>query len=120
MIICLSVAPMLLTQLLHVLHRLTVKLEGVGKVLGTDGDRTTHELRDVIASKELAVIVGVCARQLKGLASLAVLVDMGKEGTCVVAIIATTAEDHPSAVRRPGMVALRTLAVHLLQRMCGG
>jgi hypothetical protein len=44
MIICLSVAPMLLTQLLHVLHRFTVKLEGVGKVLGTDGDWTVHEL----------------------------------------------------------------------------
>ena len=120
MIICLSVAPMLLTQLLHVLHRFTVKLEGVGKVLGTDGDWTVHELRDVIASEELTVIIGVGTRQLKGLAGLAVPVDMGKEGSCVVAIIAATAEDHPSAVRRPGMVALRTLAVHLLQRMCGG
>ena len=61
------------------------------------------------------MVVGVGLWQLKGLAALALAVDMGDEGTGETAIRAAAAEDDPAAVRRPGVVALCIVAVQLFQ-----
>lgn len=87
--------------------RLCLALESIGKRLGRDGDWTTHQLRDVVALQQLAVIVGVFSWQLKGLCGIARLVYMGEEGTGEVTIIAAAAEHNPAAVAAPSMIGLR-------------
>ena len=83
---------------MYVFHGFAVALQEVGESLRTDGDGAAHELRDVVAAEELAVVVGVGLRQLEGLAELAVAVDMGKEGAGEVAVVAAAADDEPAAV----------------------
>ena len=54
----------------------------IGKVLRLNGDGTCHELRHIIALKELAMEVGVSLRQFECFGNVAVPVDMSKEDTC--------------------------------------
>ena len=48
--------------MLNVFHRRHVALQYVGNLLRTQGDRTAHELRNVVALHELTVEVGVGTR----------------------------------------------------------
>ena len=50
------------SNLHHVLHIHGIALEDIGEGLRTDGDGTLHKLGDVVATQELAVIVGILAR----------------------------------------------------------
>ena len=59
-----------------VFHRLGILFDGIGELLRPDGDRTTHEFRDIVALHELTMVVGIGTRQLKGLAATPVTVDM--------------------------------------------
>ena len=52
------------------------------------------------------MVVGVGARQFERFAATSFAIDVGYERTCVVAIITTTAEHHPSSIARPRVVAL--------------
>ena len=83
---------LLSAEFLNVLHRFAVALEHIGKILWFDRHRTAHKLRDVITPHKLTMIVGIGTRQFKGLCAISFFVDMGKERTRVLAVIATTAE----------------------------
>jgi hypothetical protein len=59
------------------------------------------------------MIVGVIAGQLKGLGSMAILVDMGEEGTGIVTVLAAAAEHYPFSISTPSVIGLYVGAVHL-------
>ena len=61
------------------------------------------------------MVVGIGLRQFERLAPLAVLIHVGKERTGEGAIVAATAEHQPATIARPCVIALRIVAVHLLQ-----
>ena len=106
---------MFITELLDILHRFTIAFQYVSKVLRTDGDGASHELRDVVATHELTVVVRISARQFEGFCPMTFFVDMGNERTGIVAIIATTTEHHPPSVARPRVVALYVGRVDFIQ-----
>ena len=62
------------------------------------------------------MIVGISLRQFKGFTGLAIGIDMRKERPGIAAIIAPTTEHHPSAIARPGVVALRLGRIDLVHR----
>lgn len=76
-------------------------LQHVGKLLWRNLHRATHQLGDVIALHELAMIVWIPLRQFERLRTLALSVDVSNERTCVAAIVTSAAEHHPAAVARP-------------------
>ena len=90
-----------LIQSSDVFHVYAISLQNVCEFLWTDGDRTFHELRDVVAAHELPVIVGVGGRQFKRFAAMTVGVDVGDKGTSEPSVVAAAAENHPPAVARP-------------------
>ena len=97
--------------MVHVFDGFNILFEDVGKGLRFQFDGAAHELGDVVALHELAMIVGVFGGQLEGFGALHVLVNVGDEGACVNAVGAARGEDDPSAVARPGVVALGVVAV---------
>ena len=88
----------LLSEFLLVLHLFSVFLQYISERLWTDGDRASHEFRDVVTLHELTVEVGIGARQFEGLRSFSVIVNMSDKWSGEVPVVATTAKDHPSAV----------------------
>ena len=90
-------------------HGLGILFQDISKVLGLDGDGTSHELRDVVTLQQLTVMVRIGTRQFEGLAATTIGIDMGNEWTGVVAVVAAAAEDDPLAVARPGVVTLSIL-----------
>ena len=101
----------LFAQMVHEFHGFNILFEDVGKGLRFQFDGAAHKLGDVVALHELAMIVGVFGGQLEGFGALHVLVDVGDEGACIDSIGAARGEDDPSAVARPGVVALGVVAV---------
>ena len=101
-----SQADKLLPQLLNINHRLAAALQYAGKVLRGNSDRTLHELRNIVASQELAVMVGICTWQFKGLGAVPGFIDMGKKGAREVSVIPAATEDYPTAVARPRVITL--------------
>ena len=83
-----------------------VAFEEVCKGLGFDGDRTAHKLRDVIALHEEAMSIGTGHGEFEGTGGITLLVDMSDERTGEGAIVAATAEDDPTAIAGPRVVAL--------------
>ena len=75
-------------------------------MLRGDGDWARHELGDVVAPHELTVEVGIAAGQLEGFGATTILVDVGKEGTGVVTIVATRTEHYPAAIAAPRVITL--------------
>lgn len=108
----------LLAQPVDIFHRFAFLFEGVGKLLGGDGDRAMHELRDVVTLQQLTMPVGIGTGQFEGLAATAVAVDMGDERTGVVAVVAAAAEHHPFAVARPGVITLGVGRVEFAHDAC--
>ena len=74
-------------------------------VLG-DAHGIASQLRHVVALQEKDVPFGILLRQDKSLVRMALLVEVGDEGTRVVAVHSATAEDEPTAVAAPGMEAV--------------
>ena len=74
--------------------------------MGSEGYFSFHEFRDVVTAHELPVVVRVGSRQLKGLGSLAVRINMGNERTGIGAVVSAAADDDPAAIARPGVIAL--------------
>ena len=103
-----------LIQSSDVFHVYAIALQNVCEFLWTDGDRTFHEFRDVVAAHELPVIVGVGGRQFKRFAAMPFGVDMGDEGTGESPIVASAAENHPSAIARPRMITFRVRGIQLV------
>ena len=104
----------LLSEFIDVFHGSGVLLEYVGKLLRLDGDRSSHELRDVVTLEQLTMLVGIIARQFEGFGAATVVIDMGDEGTSVVGVVSATAEHDPFAVARPGVITLRVRRVDFL------
>ena len=97
--------------MLNVFHWRHVALQYVGNLLRTKSDRAAHELRNVVALHELAVIVGVGTRQFEGLCATAVAVEVGNERTRVDTVGASAGEDDPASAVRPGVIALNIVGV---------
>ena len=87
----------------------------IGELLRSDGDGAAHKLGDVIALQKLTMVVGVGTGQFEGFAAAPVVVNMGDEGPCVVAVVASAAEHHPSPIARPRVVTLGVIAVDFRQ-----
>lgn len=83
-----------------------IAFEDVSKSLRGDGDRTVHELRDVVALHGEAMGIGTCHGKFERTGGVTIFVDMCDERSGEGAIVATTAEDDPSTVAGPGVVAL--------------
>ena len=92
-----------------------VLLGGAGKFLRSVLDGLDHKLRNVVALHEVSVEARVFLWQSEGLVGLALFVEVCNVEASVVAIVASAAEDDPSAVARPGVITLRLVAVHVLQ-----
>lgn len=98
-------------------HWFTITFEYIGKRLRLDDDWAAHKLWDIITPHELTVVVRIGTGQFERLGADAFLVDMGEERTGIGAIVAAAAEYNPSAVARPGVVALCVGRVELLERV---
>ena len=70
---------LLFAKLLHVFDRVDVCLQDVGDALWGGLYGTVHELRDVIALHQLAMVVGVFTWKLKWFRGVSVFVNMGYE-----------------------------------------
>lgn len=78
----------------------------IGKLVRSDRYGTLHEFWDVITAHELAVIVRVGSRQLERLGAFSVGIYVGNERTGIGTVVSAAADDDPSAVARPGVIAL--------------
>ena len=83
-----------------------ILLDDLRKLLRSGGDRAREELGDVVAAKELPVVLGVVLRQFEGLGEMALAVEVGDEGAGEVAIDAPAGEDDPTLVAGPAMPTL--------------
>ena len=70
---------LLFAKLLHVFDGIDVCLQDVGDALWGGLHRTVHELRDVIALHQLAMVVGVFTWKLKWFRGVSVFVNMSNE-----------------------------------------
>lgn len=70
---------MLFAKLLHVFDRIDGCLQDIGDALWGGLYGTVHELRDVIAFHQLAVVVGVFTWKLKRFGGVSFFVYMGNE-----------------------------------------
>lgn len=61
------------------------------------------------------MVVGVVLWKLKGLVCTPVFVEVGDEGACVVTVVASAAEDEPSAVATPTVVAFHVVGVDFVE-----
>ena len=59
--------PRLLPQLRNICNGVAISFKHTGKLVRRNGDRPLHEFRNIIASEELTVIVGVGTRQFERL-----------------------------------------------------
>ena len=76
-------------------------LQDISKLLRFDGDWASHKFGHIVTLKQLTMIVGIGARQLKWLAATTISIDMSYKRTGVVGIIAATTEHYPTTIARP-------------------
>ena len=84
--------------------------------MGCERHWPLHEFRDVVTAHELTVIVRIGSGQFERLGSLTVCVNMCDEGSCEGAVVSAAADDDPSAVARPGVIALGIGRVDFVHR----
>lgn len=89
-----------------VFHVDGIMFEEVGKSLGVDGDGTAHELGNVVALHREAMGIGTGHREFERTGGTTLFIDVSDERTGEGAIVAATAEDDPTAIARPRVIAL--------------
>ena len=100
----------------YIFHRYGLAFEHRSKVVWAERDGSMHQFRNIVAPEELSVEVGIGTGQLERLAEMSVLIHVREEGAGEHPIVAAAAEDNPTPVARPGVIALGVRRVHLIQR----
>src|SRR5574344_1238676 len=91
-------------------------LDGTGKLLWRDGDGAFHEFRHVVALVELEVEVWVVLWHHEWLAAPSRLVHVAYVEACEASVVAAAAEENPSVVRRPAVIALHVGRIKFCER----